>query len=186
MNAPRDKGMRVKDISLEKFFGYKRSIPDNITVTNRDEFLEMLGAVDATDLLSNIYFAIDAPQKNAFKRMSLHQALLRRAGLYIMMLQDENKFLLKELDRMGAGIGERGRKRWTNEEDELLIEMASYDSTTIIDLSKEFGRTPGAIQSRISKLVGIKKLSMEVAGRFIGTLNGELIEGDINGTVSKQ
>lgn len=48
-----------------------------------------------------------------------------------------------------------------------------------------FGRSAGAIATRVSYLVGIKKVSEEVAGKFVGYLDGKHVEGVINGTVRK-
>ena len=48
-----------------------------------------------------------------------------------------------------------------------------------------FGRTPSAIASRVSYLVGIERVSQEIAGRFVGTLNGQHIHGMIDGELQK-
>jgi len=186
MNAPRTKDAKNLGVNLEKFFGYKNSISEHVTLMNRDEALEMVESIGVEKILADIYMSIAEPPKNAFKQVSLYRALLKRAGLHIMMLQDVNRKLMKELIRMGAGIGDQGRKRWTQEEDEMLIEAATDGTKNIIDLANAFGRTPGAIQSRITKLVGIKRLSEEIAGRFIGTINGEFVKGDIDGTLRKE
>lgn len=186
MNAPKSKDNMSWTVNLEKFFGYKNSIPEHVLLSRRDEALEMYNNIGVGKILSDIYMSIVEPPKGAFKQISLYRALLKRAGLLIMALQDCNESFMKEIDRLGAGIGDQGRKRWTQEEDELLIEAATDGTKNIIDLSKAFGRTPGAIQSRITKLVGIKRLSAEVAGRFIGTINGEFVEGDIDGTLRKE
>ena len=186
MNAPKSKDNMSWTVNLEKFFGYKNSIPEHVLLANRDEYLEMINNIGVDKILADIYMSIVEPPKGAFKQISLYRALLKRAGLHIITLQDSNKAFMKELDRMGAGIGEQGRKRWTQEEDEMLIEAATDGTKTIIDLSTAFGRTPSAIQSRITKLVGIKRLTADVAGRFIGTINGEFVEGDIDGTLRKE
>jgi len=185
MNAPRSKDSRQSKVNLEKFFHYKSSTPDENALFYRDEFVAALNESQGSSLPGDIYMAINNPPKNAFKQMNLYKSILMRAGLRLLLLEDMVENLLKENDRMGAGIGDQGRKRWTQEEDELLIEAASDGTKTIIDLSKAFGRTPGAIQSRITKLVGIKRLSEEIAGRFMGTINGEFIEGEIDGTLRK-
>lgn len=174
------------NVNLEKFFGYKNSIPEHVLLSRRDEVFEMYNNIGVGKILADIYMSIVEPPKGAFKQISLYRALLKRAGLHIMVLQECNESFMKEIDRMGAGIGDQGRKRWTQEEDELLIEAATDGTKTIIDLSKEFGRTPSAIQNRITKLVGIKRLTADVAGRFIGTINGEFVEGDIDGTLRKE
>lgn len=80
----------------------------------------------------------------------------------------------------------RSGKRWTESEDEHLIDMAAAGDMTLFELAMTMGRTPGAVQSRISQLVGIGKISQEVAGRFVGTLNGEHVSGIIEGELRKQ
>ena len=169
--------------NLRKFFHYTSTIPEDFTVRRTEEVVSMVNESEGNRLLVSIYHAIDAPPKNSFTRIRLYQDLLMKAGLRILYQEDLIKALIRENERLGEGIGDRGRKRWTEEEDELLIEMAARDDVTIINLCKEFGRTPGAIKSHISKLVGIKRLSADIAGRFIGTLDGVEVEGDIEGIV---
>ncbi|MGX8696352.1 MAG: hypothetical protein ACSW8D_08210 [Prevotella sp.] len=93
--------------------------------------------------------------------------------------------LLESVDEVDSGMAKRNRKRWTEEEDEQLIEMAANGSSMTL-MGFALDRTPTAVQTRISYLVGIEKLSVDVAGKFIGWLDGELVEGDIDGTVSKR
>ena len=166
------------------YFGVKNTIPDYITLWNRDEIYESVLKSDPGVIVAEIINALETIC-NPYAQIKLFRNLLRRAGTQIVIQNDLIDKLLLENDRVTDGIGERGRKRWTQQDDELLIEMAAQEDVTIIDLSKQFGRTPGAIQSRISRLVGIKKLSAEIAGRFIGTLNGEFVEGNIDGIVRK-
>lgn len=93
--------------------------------------------------------------------------------------------LLESVDAIDSGMGSRSRKRWTEEEDNKLIDMAA-DGASMSMMGFVLDRTPTAIQTRISYLVGIERLSQEVAGKFIGWLNGELVEGEIDGTVSRE
>ena len=173
-------------VNIEKFFGYTSTVPDYITLRKRDEFAKAI-LVDGGDssVVTDIYTLIVHPPKNAFAKISACQELLCRAALRILALEDFKKAATLEIERHESNVGERSRKRWTPEDDDLLIETAAQDDATIFGMAKEFGRTPGAIQSRISHLVGIKRMSVEVAGRFIGTLNGEFVDGDIDGVVSK-
>ena len=77
-------------------------------------------------------------------------------------------------------------KRWTDEEDEMLIEMACDDEVSMIDLALFFGRSPGAIQTRITNLVGVGRISQEISGRFVGSINGEHVAGVIEGELRKE
>lgn len=92
---------------------------------------------------------------------------------------------MKIANRAIESTTERSGKKWTVEEDEVLIELASRDNATPMSIATEMGRSPGAIQSRLSQLVGIGRVSQEIAGRFIGTLNGEHVAGIIDGELRK-
>ena len=90
------------------------------------------------------------------------------------------------MKRINDQAQDRSNKRWTAEEDEQLIEYVCREGASIITATTIFGRSPGAIKQRVSQLVGIKRMSQEVAGKFIGTLNGANIEGNIRGQLVKQ
>lgn len=67
----------------------------------------------------------------------------------------------------------------------MLIEEVCGD-TSIHELSLMFGRTPSSIKTRVSTLVGLERISQEVAGRFIGKINGDDANADIEGIVLKK
>ena len=89
------------------------------------------------------------------------------------------------VEQFTEGTTKRNRKRWSKEEEEMLIDEVC-EGMTITQISLELGRTPTSIQTKISNLVGLKRLSMDVAGRFIGTIDGEEVNGNISGQVYKQ
>lgn len=180
------KNAGTEAVNIEKFFGYKNTVPEHITLRKKDEYARAV-LMDGGDssVVTDIYALIVHPPKSAFAKINAYQELLRRAALRILALEDLKEAMMLEIERHESNVGEQSRKRWTPEDDELLIEVAAQDGATIFGMAKEFGRTPGAIQSRISHLVGVKRMSAEVAGRFIGTLNGQFVEGDIDGVVSK-
>lgn len=90
-----------------------------------------------------------------------------------------------QLDRCTNISYDRSNKRWSKDEDETLIDQVCEGKSNIHQLSTMFGRSPGAIQVHISELVGRKRLSQEIAGKFIGKINGEVTEAEICGTVYK-
>lgn len=90
---------------------------------------------------------------------------------------------IREKERLVAVDADNKRRKWTPDEDAMLIEAVCEPDTNIHMLSSQFGRTPSAIQSRISHLVGVKRLSRKVAGRFVGTIDGEETTANIDGTV---
>lgn len=72
---------------------------------------------------------------------------------------------------------------WTAEEDEALIEFRSRGNS-ILELSHNLLRSPAAIATRISYLVGIPR--EDVVDAYIeGTLNGTPVTGDFHGKVAR-
>ena len=92
-------------------------------------------------------------------------------------------------DRMASQIEgasqERSRKRWSKDEDEFLIDAIAGGQTALY-VSSVLGRTAEAIKTRVSYLVGISKIESDVAGTFIGTLNGVEVSGNLEGKLKKK
>lgn len=178
-------GGTASKTNTDEYFGYKDSMIPDITLYDADEMREVIEITRPESLLDEIVELTSYQDANLHRYIQRLRNALMRAGLYMVCDQHLKERLFTEIDRMGDGIGDRGRKRWTYEEDEALIDMAARDDVNIIDLSREFGRTPSAIKTRISHLVGIERITTEVAGRFIGNLNGVFTEGTIDGTVTR-
>lgn len=98
-------------------------------------------------------------------------------------LQDY-ELMHRQLERFNESSYDNSGKRWNKEDDEMLIEMIC-NNEPMYNISTIFGRSPGAINTRVSYLVGVNRLSQEIAGRFMGTLDGEVVEGEIKGTLKK-
>ncbi len=92
----------------------------------------------------------------------------------------------KQVERYEKAASARKYAKWTDEEDIALIEMVVQENIGIHELSTMFGRSPAAISTRLSKLVGVGKISQEIIGKFVGTLNGEEVSGQIYGTLTKK
>lgn len=101
-------------------------------------------------------------------------------------MQHLNNGYQATLDRYEGKSKARQNKRWTPEEDMVLIDAVCDESSTILELSTMMGRSPSSIKTRVSQLVGLKRLSQEIAGRFTGQLDGVSVEGEIKGTVYKE
>ena len=101
-------------------------------------------------------------------------------------LSDINKAACKENKRIHNKTQERANKKWTKEEDEMLINYLCDHNSSLTEIAAIFGRSPTAISSHVSNLVGRKRISQEVAGRFIGYIDGEEKESDIVGTIYKK
>ena len=82
-------------------------------------------------------------------------------------------------------IAARNNSRWSSEDDEILIELAVDEDTSLMEAACILGRTPAAIQTRLSHLVGINRISKKVYGRFVGSINGEYqtayLDGQLEG-----
>lgn len=65
---------------------------------------------------------------------------------------------------------EKKHTRWTEEDDNKLIELATTEGMSPQLLSNLMERTPGSVQNRLSKLVGVKRDSKPVDGIFKGIM----------------
>lgn len=104
---------------------------------------------------------------------------------YCEFLDKFSNVTAKTIQRIESGCEDRKYERWSDEEDALLIELVCSDRS-IVEVSAAMGRTIPSIKTRVSKLVGIKRITQDVAGRFIGYIDGKSSECIINGTVTKQ
>lgn len=126
--------------------------------------------------------------KNVVLELVAYKKLAKNFYRYLDMFEMYKEIADAAIERLlaqGENTALHNRKKWTKEEEELLIESVC-DDVSISDLAFLFGRTPGAISSKISELVGLKRLSQDVVGKFIGTFDGKRVEGDIKGTVIKE
>lgn len=174
-------------IDSSEFFNVKNSLPSHVTLFKKEEIIATLESMPGWAILpAECMNALTHQSGNSFAYIKkLRELLYRTCQLHLVTRQILDKALM-ELDRYEDGYADQSRKRWTEEEDEALIERAACDDSTPIQLAQEFGRSPGAITSRISYLVGIKRVSSKVAGRFIGRIDGQEVEADIDGVLTKK
>lgn len=99
-------------------------------------------------------------------------------------LQDVLTGLLRELQQYEGGPAVQSRRRWTAEQDDALVDFACRDDATMVGLAVNFQRTPAAIASRLTYLVGVARLSRHVVGRITGYLDGEPVSGVFDGELS--
>lgn len=108
--------------------------------------------------------------------------------LLVEIAEHTNEMLnmIEYYKRIDTDCKESGKyhKRWTKNEDEWLIEAVCHDEK-LFKIAAALGRTPSAVQTRITYLVGVKRLSQQVAGKFIGTANGEEFKAALVGTIYK-
>lgn len=140
--------------------------------------------VDPSELhtaLSEVIRMNHEQPKNLFmtlKKYREHSATIIR---WAMTLQELRESSDRQLNHLMGKAGERSNKRWTESEDMALVELAANDQHSLVELSVTFGRSPAAISSRLTYLVGIKKVSQEIAGRIIGFIDGEPVNGYFSG-----
>ena len=132
--------------------------------------------------------AIFKLQENIHQRPVLSKELQtyrRYVPLLIKGLQLETAVAdgyAKMIERYITNSEARKNKRWLPEEDEVLVNMVC-DDNSIFEISLTLGRTPASIKTRLSNLVGTKRISKNIAGKFIGKIDGILTECEIEGTV---
>ena len=162
--------------------GYKEKIPDDIALAFAPNF--------TNDELGNAARQLTHICTKRPKSIVVEVNIFRKyvpiliAG-YIKQSEGFRKACM-QINRCTEIEYDRSNKHWTKEEDETLIELVCEGKDNIHQLSTIFGRSPGAIKTHISDLVGRRRLTQEVAGRFIGTINGETSEAVICGTVHKE
>lgn len=124
-------------------------------------------------------------------RGSVHQQLQKYRKLteelleHYFKLSDVNTHLIAENLFLQGGKPMGHRQRWTDIEDEALIEKACEDDANMLNLAVNFNRTPAAISSRLTYLVGVKRISRHVMGHLTGYLDGEPVEGYVVGEVEQ-
>lgn len=162
-----------------------QSIIEALTITERNAARAVSEGRNVADALSAVF--------GQECRMNPGQRL-RFFNKYVPMLLDSYQVMhailddsLKINNELTRRLGENARKRWTPEDDELLIERVTMDETpNISQIAAEFGRTPSAIMSRVTLLVGRNRVSQEVVGRFVGFMDGDYVEAELDGELFKR
>lgn len=152
----------------------------NLLLIDKGEFED----IKTYKLFTEIHSLLHVQKHNAFIELNKWRKLGDKMLRYIEAVNNLEIMREKHIDRLEDGYGEKNNKRWTPEEDELLIEKVC-EGYTSLELATTFGRTANAISTRISHLVGIKRLTQNVDGYFRGDVNGVFTEGNISGCVSK-
>ena len=103
----------------------------------------------------------------------------------IIQMNELKKASCTQAERVTTDNNDKKYQRWTENEDKLLIDLVCDGKLSMLQLSTTMGRTVPAIKTRLSYLVGVKRLSQKIAGKFIGTANGEDAELQLEGTLYK-
>ena len=89
----------------------------------------------------------------------------------------------KEIERFHNDCDDKKHKRWTKEEDNILIDIICSGQQSPMETALVFGRSVSAIKTRVSTLVGKKRISQKVAGKFIGRITTNDTETHIDGVL---
>ena len=81
---------------------------------------------------------------------------------------------------------ENSMRRWTPDEDEKLLELATNGVFTTRDIASALSRTPSSVQNRLSVLFGRERKSKPVSGRFEGIINDQETTAKVVGRVYKE
>ena len=92
---------------------------------------------------------------------------------------------IKENERFHSDCEDKKHKKWTEEEDKLLIDLVCDSEQSPMEIAIALGRSVSSIKTRVSTLVGRKRLSQKVVGKFVGKIGDEDAETTINGVVYK-
>lgn len=126
----------------------------------------------------------DRNKMSAKRRLESYEAVIP----YLIFDHDFSSYVAKHLTKEMPNV--RDNKRWTEEEDNALVEMAVLFDGNLENLffmaPMWFGRTPDSVKTRLSYLVGKKRLTVKVEGKFEGDFEGELVKGQISGLVHKK
>jgi hypothetical protein len=130
---------------------------------------------------------ISQPQKASIhKRL---QAYAKTVPILVRMIGNQQELihaLLRENETLKGGTPTAHRRRWSDEEDQALIDEATKEDTSMITLALGFNRTPAAVSSRLTYLVGIHRISEHVVAHITGYLNGNEVEGDFIGDLVRK
>jgi hypothetical protein len=102
---------------------------------------------------------------------------------HVLALSKLNEDLCAERQQLMTGKGDQAGRRWTDEQDAALVELACEPDASMIKMALTMCRTPGAVASRLTYLVGVSKVSRHVVGRITGYLDGEPVSGVFDGEV---
>lgn len=160
----------------------------NIYMWNSDLVYEKLGLNGKYGLKrfeKEINELLDNPKMSPYIQLQKWRKLGKQMYEMIKIRDDLVNASYDQLKRISDSTATNANKRWTKEDDEMLIDLVCGEKYSLIEISSIFGRSTTAISTRISYLVGINRISKEIAGKFEGLLNGEKVQGDIKGTITK-
>lgn len=152
---------------------------DNTRLYHGEQVTEHVSRVlDAVDTLSML---VRKPKGNAF-----HQLRAFRKNVAILLdhldsITDLSKATEEIKKEMSGEAAKAQGKRWTDDEDAALVELATKDDETLTSIALSLGRSPSAVQSRLTHLVGIERKVQKIAGKFHGLIDGNWSDAELEG-----
>lgn len=141
--------------------------------------------LDKQSVVELLRLTVEPPKMPVHKLLQRYRELSRNVLELYWAVVDLHNHLLAENAFLAGGDPAGHRKRWTDDDDEALIELSCQDDTNMITLARSLNRTPAAISSRLTYLVGIRRLSRQVVGHLTGYLDGEPVDGFVVGEVEE-
>ena len=168
------------------------NVGKDVYVVNMNKLCEYYGVQDVESLrketwpaITKLYECCHSKGGNMAQKYRAYERYVPTLLKLYFDYQEMVESLGKQIERYEKAAAARKNARWTDEEDNALIEMVVQDGIGIHELSTMFGRSPASISTRLSKLVGIGRISQDIVGKFVGTINGEEVSGHIDGTLTK-
>lgn len=146
-------------------------------VKKRDEALRLVRQLESGERMPKHL-------KPIHKRLQAYSRATSLLMEYVIHLNSVNRHLNQEYLQATEDATERARKRWTEQEDEILVSKAA-EGAGVQNIALALRRTPGAVSARISHLVGVRRISESFAGGIEGYLNGEEIKGTFVGELKR-
>jgi hypothetical protein len=172
--------MIYKRKRVQKMNDFYNPREDGILAFNKNELTDETGMEIERQLLQ----LLEEPKGSAFHQLQAWKKLGKKLHKFMKNQNDIIQASVKESQRIYGSTTEKKYKRWTPEEENTLIELVTQPDMTLVQLSTMFGRTPSAIQAKLTNLVGLKRVDRRIAGKFVGNLNGEHVEGFVDGIIN--
>lgn len=170
--------MSTYEITNEKIY---EKIEEITTLTNIPKDF-----VDGRILYQKIFKLLNESKLKPFHEIQAWRKVGKNMMTYMETVTKGINNVCKENKRLSTMKYDRGHKKWTEEEDEILIELLCDDSLTLLDVSKTLGRSISAINTRCSVLTGVERVKQKIQGKFQGKLNGMVVDGTIDGLLFKE
>lgn len=155
-----------------------RPLDDGVLMFKTEELILRGETNDAFLRLNDV---IQRRPKSIIAEVNIYRKYVPVILKSIIQMNEIKKAAALQAERVTTDNEDKKYQRWTEQEDNLLIDLVADEKMSMLELSTTMGRTVPAIKTRLSTLVGRKRISQNIAGRFIGFIDGEHKEAEVNG-----